>query len=325
MSHVDEGLLHAYLDGELTPVERARVDEHLAGCAACRTRLDEERALIERASQLLGLATPADRPIPSLTTLARPRRFWHVRMPLAWAATVVLAIGLGWKLAEQLGTLRSMETLGGPIAVRADQSAPVQSPAAPAPPSTKRLDRRRDQAPAAKQTQPPAVANNAPLQDTRAEEKSGAGVAAAMPEPSAPVARSLAPRALMERDALGRVALDSAGARAILGREPLVIPGLAVRRITRSPRASDEVQVEQALDATKVIVLWERPVEPVRSDVPANATQTGATVAKAAPDYVGVGRLIAGVWVQITGAVSVDSLRTLVGKISATPPAAPPH
>ncbi len=27
MPHVDEGLLHAYLDGELTPVERARVDE----------------------------------------------------------------------------------------------------------------------------------------------------------------------------------------------------------------------------------------------------------------------------------------------------------
>jgi len=42
MSHVDEGLLHAYLDGELTPVERARVDDHLAGCLACRTRLDED-------------------------------------------------------------------------------------------------------------------------------------------------------------------------------------------------------------------------------------------------------------------------------------------
>ena len=40
MSHVDDGTLHAYLDGELTPVERARLEGHVAECAACRNRLD---------------------------------------------------------------------------------------------------------------------------------------------------------------------------------------------------------------------------------------------------------------------------------------------
>ena len=39
------GLLGAYLDGELPSGERARVDVHLAGCAACSAELAELRAL----------------------------------------------------------------------------------------------------------------------------------------------------------------------------------------------------------------------------------------------------------------------------------------
>ncbi len=307
MSHVDEGLLHAYLDGELTPVERARVDEHLAGCAACRTRLDEERGLIERACKLLGLAMPADRPAPPFSALARQRRWWHVRLPLAWAATVILAIGLGWKLSDtNWGTPREVETLGGPIAVRQSQPAPAQLPAAPA---TGRIERRRDQSPAAKQTQPPALANNAPIADTtRAEEKAaappavaaGAGVTAAMPAPPVARSRSLAPRAqAMERDELVTVALDSATARAILGREPLVIPGLAVRRITRSPRATDEIQVEQALDSTQVVVLWERRRLGRESHLVSDS------LTRAVEQWV----------VQIQGAVGRDSLNKLLAKI----------
>lgn len=38
--------LSAYLDGELSPAERARVDEHVASCAACRTVLDDLKAIV---------------------------------------------------------------------------------------------------------------------------------------------------------------------------------------------------------------------------------------------------------------------------------------
>src|SRR2546426_3469590 len=55
MSHVDDGTLHAYLDGELSPAEVQGVDAHLAQCPACRGRLDEERALITRAGELLAV------------------------------------------------------------------------------------------------------------------------------------------------------------------------------------------------------------------------------------------------------------------------------
>ncbi|HEV8399240.1 MAG TPA: zf-HC2 domain-containing protein [Gemmatimonadales bacterium] len=101
MSHVDDGTLHAYLDGELTPVERARLEAHVAECAACENRLDEERALIERASGLLGLAQPPERAAPPLHELRRPSVVWRLRVPVAWAATVLLALGLGYYAGDR--------------------------------------------------------------------------------------------------------------------------------------------------------------------------------------------------------------------------------
>ena len=81
MSHVDEGTLHAYLDGELPPAERTAVEAHLAECARCRANLIEERALRERASAVLGSARPSERPAPPLEQLRRePKRSpWRVR------------------------------------------------------------------------------------------------------------------------------------------------------------------------------------------------------------------------------------------------------
>src|SRR2546428_5978460 len=81
MSHVDEGTLHAYLDGELPSGERTALEAHLADCATCRANLTEERALRERATALLGSALPAERPAPPLEQLRRePQRSpWRVR------------------------------------------------------------------------------------------------------------------------------------------------------------------------------------------------------------------------------------------------------
>src|SRR5258706_7471875 len=96
MSHVDEGTLHAYLDGELPPVERTALETHLADCAMCRATLTEERALRERASAVLGSARPAERPAPPLEQLRRePKRSpWRGRRSVAFAASLPLAFGL---------------------------------------------------------------------------------------------------------------------------------------------------------------------------------------------------------------------------------------
>jgi len=104
MPHVDEGTLHAYLDGELPSAERKTLEAHLAECASCRATLEEERALLDRASALLGTARPTERPAPPFEQLGVPRAPtrspWRVRTPVAWAASIALALGIGYYLRQ---------------------------------------------------------------------------------------------------------------------------------------------------------------------------------------------------------------------------------
>lgn len=112
MSHVDEGALHAYLDGALDeyPVAEARrIRAHLECCGPCIGRLEEERSVRERASAVL---SAADAPVvmPPLEELRRLARSGDSSAPvrarrrsrLGWAASVVLAVGAGWLLRSAL-------------------------------------------------------------------------------------------------------------------------------------------------------------------------------------------------------------------------------
>ena len=95
-----ETLLHPYLDGELTPGQRADADKHLEGCADCQAQLKDWQALHEvmqapelrhRASDTLrqrlrGELQQAD---------ARPARAHWPRWAAA-AAVVVVCAGLAW-------------------------------------------------------------------------------------------------------------------------------------------------------------------------------------------------------------------------------------
>ncbi len=113
MSHVDEGRLNEYLDRLERPADgragawpdRAEIESHLAECGPCRVLLAEARHLRARASSLLDAAAPASTSLPPFAdVLARAghteRRRRIVRMnrltALGWAATVVLAVGVGW-------------------------------------------------------------------------------------------------------------------------------------------------------------------------------------------------------------------------------------
>jgi len=120
MSHVDEGTLHAYLDGALDAlpaVEAARVREHLAACDLCAARLEEERALRDEASAILAGAAPRTIDLPPFEELrararaaagtsSRGRRMAR----LGWAASVVLAVGAGWMLRAAAGPDAARQT-----------------------------------------------------------------------------------------------------------------------------------------------------------------------------------------------------------------------
>ena len=107
MQHVDEGALHAYLDGALDeyPLEEAaRIRAHLVECRECADRLEEEARVREEAGRVLGMVAPAvdAPPLEELRARARARgvqrRSLGRLQRLGWAASVVLALGTGWLL-----------------------------------------------------------------------------------------------------------------------------------------------------------------------------------------------------------------------------------
>jgi hypothetical protein len=53
MSHLDEGTLHAMLDGELEPKEVAEIQAHVGSCTSCGLRLREVREFLDEADRLI--------------------------------------------------------------------------------------------------------------------------------------------------------------------------------------------------------------------------------------------------------------------------------
>ena len=53
MSHLDEGTLHALLDGELDLHEVKEIQAHIGSCAACGTRLREVKEFHGEADRIV--------------------------------------------------------------------------------------------------------------------------------------------------------------------------------------------------------------------------------------------------------------------------------
>jgi hypothetical protein len=133
MPHVDEGTLNALLDGALRaedPDRAAAVEAHLDGCPDCRALLENAADVRDRAAGILGAAAPLARPdfqevltraglaatpghagmpggaaagAAGATRGARLRRQARATRTIAWAATIVLALGTGYLIRDRLG------------------------------------------------------------------------------------------------------------------------------------------------------------------------------------------------------------------------------
>lgn len=112
MSHLTEEQLNLYLDDELSLVERAAVETHLAGCEACRNELASLQALFIALDALQPEALAADLTPAVLRGMAaeRQRAAWRRRIgwliPALQGAAVVLLLAFGWSaLATHYGEL----------------------------------------------------------------------------------------------------------------------------------------------------------------------------------------------------------------------------
>jgi hypothetical protein len=167
MSHLDEGTLHALLDGELELSEVSEIQMHLGTCVACGSRLQEVKQVLAEADRLVGAmevpaGTPRPRPEPARISSPRPpirdlepwnetpvllvpdpvdaqaRRNRWMR-GLKWAAAVVVVVGAGRLISGALHSshpmlperdLTSASPAVPPAVVSAVESRRADSPAA---------------------------------------------------------------------------------------------------------------------------------------------------------------------------------------------------
>ena len=99
MQHLDEGTIHAWLDGELPSAEREAAEAHAASCAECAAAVAEARGFIAASSRILtaldavpGGVLPAS-PATARAAQRPPRRFTISKTWMAMAAVLVLGIG----------------------------------------------------------------------------------------------------------------------------------------------------------------------------------------------------------------------------------------
>ncbi|HET8625678.1 MAG TPA: zf-HC2 domain-containing protein [Gemmatimonadales bacterium] len=155
MPHIPEDELHAYLDQALGRLRCVEIESHLAECTRCRDARDGIAALRDRTTALLARLAPRYTVVPAYADIRRQAqmrifRQRRVLARLAWAASVVLALGIGWTAS----TLYRAAPASTPIAAApADPMAPpepveVSAPAAQPEPAAAPAPKTRAEAPA---------------------------------------------------------------------------------------------------------------------------------------------------------------------------------
>jgi putative zinc finger protein len=107
MQHLEEGTIHAWLDGALPPDEAAAVEAHARSCAECAAAVAEARGMIAGAARIVSaLDIPRGGVLPSAPAAARPapyaprpasgaslwRRLHLTPSRAALAATILVAV-----------------------------------------------------------------------------------------------------------------------------------------------------------------------------------------------------------------------------------------
>ncbi|HEX6058785.1 MAG TPA: zf-HC2 domain-containing protein [Gemmatimonadaceae bacterium] len=151
--HLDEGTIHAWLDGALDADEGARIERHAASCAACAAMVAEARGLVAAASRILtrlddvpaGVTPPATLGAPERARaddLARARRrrwipaAWMVSAAAAAAVTVLLVSRDDIaRLTSESVSVESVSAESAPDAVTAESAIAAPMPESPPVPS----------------------------------------------------------------------------------------------------------------------------------------------------------------------------------------------
>ena len=261
MSHLDEGTLHALLDGELELDEVREIQLHLGTCAACGSRLQDVKQFLAEADRLVGAMevpgagrsrgeAPAPReplhhdPLPPGPSPS-PRPF---REPSSWEEPPVLLLpdpldGMErrrrWMRGLRLAAMIVVVVTGGKLLSSA------LKPGKPELQFTER-DLARAEAPAPAVVSPVETTRPAARPPTAAKQARSATGRAAAPKPPAPE-----PKALADEPAIDTAAdqFDTAAAftedTATPGSELAVAAGAAAPAAPEDEAATTNTQVSR--------------------------------------------------------------------------------
>jgi hypothetical protein len=334
MRHIPEDELHAYLDQGLSRSQCVEIESHLAACPSCQALRDGIAALRDRTTALLARLAPPPRMPPAFELLRnraaevalRRRRRLQV---LAWAASLVLAVGLGWTASS---LVRSRPAASVPAAATA-RTEPTVLPAG----RTARADSMEAgpgarPAPTTARPQPPARAARvrvvaAPAAPSSADRRAAA-LSVLNPKPAVELTQldGAGGRGDVELDGMWRT-MSWDGAKAAAGERVPHIDGLPVVRVqvqSNEDGARPVMVVVQRLASGQVIRAIEGPAADVSQLLARRAagevdslflpgdTSRGDDAAGHAMAMQLGDRMLA-----ITGDLPSDSLRAMIRRLNA--------
>lgn len=347
MQHLDDALIAEWVDGAIPPESphHAAIAAHVDQCDECRVRVDEERALAGHVRQLLGVAAPPERVPPFAEVLHRagsaPRRAASAGFPwrrLAWAATVVVAGGVGWYARGALiasGGSRpaapsqvSREAAAAPANAALSEVTRVPPDAVAESPAVGGITLREEAVPAgrgaeaarAKEavTDQVAAAEADAADERAAARRDAAAPAPAEAQPLAQVSPTVANELRAQTTAvhLPWTVTTRSDAERVLGQPLLSVRTLPIAGIDLASD-SGAVRVRQPLGdgATLELVQFPQAVTDAavgRAALAGADDQPRARPAPGAPSVLE--SVVEGVRVVVSGPVTLDSLRVLLGK-----------
>jgi putative zinc finger protein len=237
MRHLDEGTIHAWLDGALDADESRRVESHVASCEACAGAVAAARGVVAAASRILialddvpgGVipgSAPPDAATPAVSAAQRRRSAdpqvgvhpWWRSVPLRAAAAIVI-VAAGALATREAFLPRATQTTSIPVFASSDSA------------SSERAMMRAPEASAATMSQalPPTA------------EPSAGTAAAPAPQPSSPGRRSEVAAPRPGRPGSRTSAVDGAGEGLGVTPAPARDAAMANARQPRRSEARSEV------------------------------------------------------------------------------------
>jgi len=342
MRHIPEAELHAYLDQGLSRSQCVEIESHLADCPSCQATRDGIAALRDQTTALLSrLAPPRGFP-PAFDVLRdraaaaanQRRRRMHA---IAWAASLVAAVGLGWSASSLArvhevprATTRSVATAPTPAApaTTVAPTSPAASEPAPARPVATTPKTPRESAAPSRAARSAAVRLAAAKDSSEAARKRQAALSVLNPTPALELTPLERPggRSEIELGGMWRT-MSWDGAKAEAGERVPHIDGLPVVQVqiqSGEQGARPVMVVAQQLSSGQVIRTIEGPATDVSqllsrramADVdsvllPGDSGGSARDADHAMAMQVG-DRMLA-----ITGDLPSDSLRAMIRRLNA--------